>query len=147
MKNKISPIQNGYTLLELIVVILVIGVLSAIAIARMSNPSANLSSVAEMIVTDLRELQALAMADGRPVVIAFYPDYYRVYQGSSELTGLQFPRQVGDLNARIIDPHKVGFDTFGEPMNGRDKILVRSTVDSTEYTIVVEEHTGYASVQ
>ena len=143
----ILPTRNGYTMLELVVVILVIGVLAAIATARMMSPSANLPSVAETIAADLRELQALAMSQGEKIKVKFSKDGYRVYQGNQEIQDTRFPVDISDMHAQIVKARKVIFNTFGEPSKNSTKpIIIRSDGGADEITVTVERYTGFVSI-
>jgi prepilin-type N-terminal cleavage/methylation domain-containing protein len=143
----ISPTRNGYTILELVVVILVIGILAAIATARMMSPSANLPSVAETIAADLRELQALAMSQGEEITVKFSRDGYRVYQGKQEIFDTRFPVDISALHARIVKARTVSFNTFGEPGKKSTKpIIIRSDDGREEATISIERYTGFVSI-
>ena len=147
MKKKIPSTRNGYTILELVVVILVIGVLAAIAIARMMRPSANLPSVAGTISADLRELQALAMAQGEEITVKFSKDGYRAYQGKKEIRDNRFPADISTLHARIVKAPKVTFNTFGEPAKkSTEPIVIRSDGGGEEATVTIERYTGFVSV-
>ena len=139
--------RDGYTLLELVVVILVIGILAAIATARMMNPSANLPSVAEMIAADLRELQALAMAQGEEITVKLSRDGYRVYQNKQEILDSRFPTDISGLHARIVGRRSVSFNTFGEPSERSTRpIIIRSENGGDELAVTVEEYTGFISI-
>ena len=143
----ILPTRNGYTILELVVVILVIGVLAAIATARMMSSSANLPSVAETIAADLRELQAMAMSQGEEIKVKFSKDGYRVYQGKQEIEDSRFPADISALHAQIVTARNVIFNTFGEPGNkSTDPIVIRSDGGGEEIAVTIEIYTGFVSI-
>ncbi|MEA1929260.1 MAG: prepilin-type N-terminal cleavage/methylation domain-containing protein [Candidatus Auribacterota bacterium] len=146
MRQK-SITRSGYTTLELVVVILVIGVLAVIATARMMSPSANLPSVAGMIAADLRELQARAMTRGEDIKVEFSKSGYRVYQGKQEILDTRFPVDLSDLHARIDRRREVVFNSFGEPGRRSTRpIVIRSDDGEKKAVLTVERYTGFVSI-
>ena len=61
----------GFTLTELIVMMLVIAIISAIALPRMGNAPVLVSTQAEQLAGDIRYVQTLAMTQGQRYIISF----------------------------------------------------------------------------
>ncbi len=139
--------MKGYTLIEVMITVVIIGILAAIASAALIRPAAGLSSVAEMIASDLRGMKYLAMAEGEPVIVTFTATGYRVHREGVEIIDTRFPRDLTAFQARITNPHRIAFDTFGEPLGGQDFIIVRAAGSGETERITIEEYTGYSRVE
>src|SRR5260221_11553583 len=59
-----KPIGRGFTLVELVMVLLLIGILAFVVLPRTSQNTLELSSQAEQLATDIRYAQTLSMTRG-----------------------------------------------------------------------------------
>ena len=56
--------ESGFTLVELIAIILLVGILAFVAVPRFSGPSLRVDAQAEQLASDIRYTQTLAMTQG-----------------------------------------------------------------------------------
>ncbi len=67
---------RGFTLIELVLVLLITSILSTYAIIRFPSGSINISAQADQIVADIRHTQSLAINRGQRYRINFNSDHY-----------------------------------------------------------------------
>src|SRR5438445_9627196 len=65
-----SP-ERGFTLRELIIVMVIVGIISAIALTRTGNEPVILATQVDQLAGDIRYVQALAMTQGQRYIISF----------------------------------------------------------------------------
>lgn len=63
--------ERGFTLTEIVVTLLVIGIVAAIALPRMGNDPILVSTQADQLAGDIRYVQTLAMTKGERYIISF----------------------------------------------------------------------------
>ncbi len=68
--------DNGFTLIELVLVILIAAILSTYAIIRFPTGSINIAAQADQIMADIRHAQSLAINRGQRYRINFNNDRY-----------------------------------------------------------------------
>src|SRR6267378_7748707 len=71
-----SPPERGFTLRELLIVIVLVGIISAIALTRTGNDPVMLSTQVDQLAGDIRYVQALAMTQGQRYRINFFASGY-----------------------------------------------------------------------
>lgn len=63
--------ERGFTLTEIVVTLLVVGIVAAIALPRMGNDPVLVSTQADQLAGDIRYVQTLAMTKGQRYIISF----------------------------------------------------------------------------
>ena len=159
----------GFTLTELIVMMLVIAIISAIALPRMGNAPVLVSTQAEQLAGDMRYVQTLAMTQGQRYIISFpSATSYRFL----DVTGNPVVHPVTGSNAAItlganvtlalqtpIAPpgNALGFDGLGVPysvsmpaatFNGAltQPATIKLTKDTETRSVTVTQETGRVTV-
>ena len=165
-----KSVNRGFTLVELVVVLLLIAILAFVALPRLSQNTLELSSQAEQVATDIRYAQTLSMtrgaalgSQGRYCILFTATGYQYRHNGNSYATpctvAVNHPA-TGSSAAVVLSGTAVStanltgncleFDTKGQPTS-----LVAPASDATitlaatggPRLVVVSPITGKARVQ
>ena len=82
-KNIPAKNNQGFTLIEVVAVLLLIGILSAVAIPRMSETGYEVVVQRDVIMNHLRYTQIKAMSTNTPWYITFTGNSYQLYEGDA----------------------------------------------------------------
>lgn len=93
----------GYSLIELAVVILLIGVISATAYSKLSTDTLTLSTQAERLASVIRYAQALAMTQGARHWVSLSSTTYVVYRTSAGVASLVAEAGTGQVGPYALD--------------------------------------------
>ena len=117
-QSPLTARMNGFTLLELVLVLVIMGTLAAFAVPRISPADNTLAAQADRLARELRHTQALALNQGRTLVFDVQSaTAYRVTFGGSTITdpATQQPYQVTLDNNVTLTGIDTGFDSLGRP--------------------------------
>ncbi|MCW7754472.1 prepilin-type N-terminal cleavage/methylation domain-containing protein [Desulfobotulus sp. H1] len=136
--------QAGFTMIEIIAVLVIVGILAAVAASRMMDTrSVEESARVDAIKAHLRYAQARAMGEGRPWGVHVTADSYYLFRGTNESGNeVLFPGE----NSLMVQagsgffsgtPLTVTFDAYGSP---GDNTL---TLVTSGGAITITRNTGY----
>lgn len=126
---------NGFTLIELIMVMVVLGVLAAIAASRWSAADATAGYQADLLARNIRHMQILAMSWGQPLRLTVASPTYTV---SCVTSGATPPCNASP----VIDP--ATGSPFSETLsNGVTLAGAAATIDSLGRPVPVTTATTY----
>ena len=141
--------QAGFTLVELVVVIAVLGIMSTVAIMNSGSPAElSLPSQAEKMANDVRYIQTLAHTSGKRMRFSITTGANGSYSSAScdSVSGpCTSPVTVGKLEKGIVlgGTATVDFDTLGQPSAAASYTL---TIDGSKKTVSVAPLTGFVTV-
>ncbi|MCA9372627.1 prepilin-type N-terminal cleavage/methylation domain-containing protein [Candidatus Woesebacteria bacterium] len=143
MSKLLTHRRSGFTLLELMLTLAILGVLFALTVVNLTNiiPTASTRSAGEVLVADLREQQMKAMSGYEAITggasdygIYFDTDHYVLFTGDSYTEGAQ-------ENFEINLQGGLEFDTTDLPLSmivfskGSGEVMNYS---STYHTITID---------
>lgn len=157
--------NKGFTLIEIIAVLIILGIMAAVAVSRMGSNQSDLIPQVDIIKSHLRFAQLKALADdinddGTAVSwrIVFTTNYYTLYKNNTAAAinllgedGNRHTFQNGVTFTTATPTATIAFDRWGSPVDSTDATLPPLAVDATvtlsqggtTSTINIAKNTGY----
>lgn len=157
--------QHGFTLLELIVVVVIIGVLAYLAAANFgtSQTDVQLDAAAQQITTDIRYAQQMARTIGMSTRVYFDVSnnrYYLKWENGNYLKnpagGADFIVELGSgnlskvsLTSSSLNYDRLDFTSSGAPLSGGSVFTGAVTAVALNNTKVVKvrANTGFLTIE
>jgi prepilin-type N-terminal cleavage/methylation domain-containing protein len=141
------PQSKGFTLIEVILVMVIIGILAATVVPRIDftiSTTASVDGAAYIVASDIRYAQEFAMANRISKTLTFT-------SGSSVYTF--GPPSNMDPSGQLPEGVRVGttilftFNSLGEPIvNGGMNVIVKDVGSPQQRTIQVQNYTGKVKI-
>jgi len=144
MNMKFLKNSKGFTLIEMISVILVLGIISAVAIPMFDQGTINATLVANTVQTDIQYTQELAMTRNQDITISFGASATS-YNLPTDPSGIwpADPRALPQ-GVTIQDAVDVTFNKHGEISSGGAVVTLNAS--DTLMTVTVQGYTGRVTV-
>jgi prepilin-type N-terminal cleavage/methylation domain-containing protein len=114
--------SDGFTLIELVAVMVILATLGAVALPRLAHNDATVPAQADQLGRAIRHAQAMAMSQGRSLTVAIQSaTSYAITDG---ITATPVRDPAGEeqshtlINAVTLTGNDVKFDSLGRPLNG-----------------------------
>ncbi len=174
--KRLSALRGGFTLVEIIIVIMIIGIAAFLAVPMFSSAAdIQISTAANIIASDLEYVKSLAITRQKNYSVIFDPanESYRVVETSIPGTPIPHPIKPGATfvvtftgdsrtnHVNIVDANfdadadkTITFDYLGTPYRDNSGVLpltangqISLSADTFVMTVVVEPVTGYITIQ
>lgn len=132
--KKLDP-AAGFSLIELIIVIMVVGILAVAFIPKTTTEGIKLEAAAARLAADIRAAQSQAIFRGNSQTISS--------TGGTSYTARG--EQIEMLDGVTTTSFSITFDSLGEPTGGAETITL--TANTKTKSISVKQLTGQVSIQ
>ena len=113
--------KNGFTLLEIVTILIIIGIMAAVAVNRMNFTDTELNSQIEAIKSNIRYAQAQSMGLGRVFGIVSNGSSYYMYQDGNTTSLVLLPAEsalnvsLAEKKVNTMTSFTLSFNNLGEP--------------------------------
>ncbi|MFC1515996.1 prepilin-type N-terminal cleavage/methylation domain-containing protein [Thermodesulfobacteriota bacterium] len=153
-RKRIRPINGshlenaGFTLLELVMVLVVAGIVGVVVVTRFMDTSVDLAVKTDVIKTHLRYAQTRAMSSTVIWGVEFQGTTYSLFRNGSASDTVYFPGEDSitlDLPSGVTfgSPTYVSFDSWGKPFNNASGTTVHPGGQIGDLSITLTENTGF----
>lgn len=154
---------KGFTLIELVLIILIVGIISLVAVPRFNLKEAKVGTLARKIVSDLRYAQNLSITKETRHGIIFTTNSYTLFKNDNTATPARDPLKGGNFQVNMngdfagvslstgLTGGVVKFNAIGAPLDNNGVLLSSSATitiqaSASSSTVTIEPNTGKISM-
>ena len=149
--------SHGFTLLEIIIVMILVGIISIVLMLRWPGNQMNIASQTDQLLNDIRYIQSLAMNQNKSYKIDFANNYYEFKTANNApepnpLSGESVIHLFPGMELKFSYA-TLKFDSMGAPYTDNANQPLNHTINITMTdghhikTIIINPETGYAQLQ
>jgi len=154
MDSILTRKQSGFTLIELVTVLILLGLLASSLYLRGAPSTATLNAQADQLARALRHAQSLSLAQGRSLKLNVLDatNYSISDAGGTTVTDPQAVVQTYTLvNGVTLTGNDLDFDGLGRPVDATDNLITVArtwtlSANGSTASVNVEPLTGFVSV-
>lgn len=140
-------LKNGWTLVELVIIIVLLGILAVVVAPRISTDDFKVEAEATSLVANIRYAQHKSMVSGGGWSIQFQPNSYTIRDDSGQIPTLPGGENpVGTKYTISSSQSVVYFDYLGRPAmdnsNSNNNLLDNVTITLSNRTIMINKIGG-----
>lgn len=138
--------DDGFTLIEIITVLIIIGVISAVVVNRLMDTSVELKAQTDVVKTHLRYAQTRAMSSNIIWGIDFKTNTYSFFRNGDTTDMVTLPGEDGlslNLPSGKSATEIVSFDSWGRPYNNASGTSDHPGGQIGNLSIVITKNTGF----
>lgn len=139
--------SKGFTLIEIISVLVILGILGAVTASRVMDNSAESIAARDVIKSHIRYAQVMAMKSNKICGINFNTSTYSIFRNNSTKDRISLPSHDGTdfpISESLGTANEIiYFDLWGTPYKNKTLTKLRSTGSIGNLGITITEDTGY----
>lgn len=141
----LSRKESGFTAIEIIAVILIIGIISAVTVSRIQDSSAETAGARQVIKNHIRYAQLMAMKSNNVCGIQFQGSFYTVFRNGSLADTISLSNNgIFTIPAGLAGTSEIiYFDLWGTPYTDPGLTSQRATGLIGNLGITIYADTGY----
>lgn len=154
LENKKIKASDGFTLMEIIIVVLLTGIVAAVAVPNFKNESINPTLSAQALESDIRLVQEVGMsrnmgtaANKAGLVFSQDPSGKWTYNlvDTNGILG-ELREFAPEVTVNSITSNSLYFNKHGEPEIGATAWALNLGLNAVTYTITVQPYTGIVTI-